>query len=121
MPYIRKTQKNQNNMSQENENKQGQLNIELTEEIAEGTYANLCILTHSHSEFIADFVQIMPGTPKAKVKSRVILTPQHAKRLMRALADNIGRYEQAFGEIQEPNDNGQGGFPVNFGGPVTQA
>ena len=68
------------------EKKKDGLNIELTEEVAEGTYSNLAIINHSPSEFVIDFIQMMPGIPKAKVKSRVILTPQHAKRLMKALA-----------------------------------
>jgi len=101
--------------------KQGQINIELSEEMAEGTYSNLAILTHSHSEFIVDFVQIMPGAPKAKVKSRIILTPQHAKRLMHALQDNIQKYEQAHGHIKEGEPQNGGNIPLNFGGPTTQA
>jgi hypothetical protein len=69
------------------EMQEGQINIELTDEIAEGIYSNLAIITHSPSEFIIDFVKIVPGVPKAKVKSRIILTPQHAKRLMHALTE----------------------------------
>ena len=71
----------------------GQLNIEISEEISEGTYANLAIITHSHAEFVVDFVNVMPGTPKSKVKSRIILTPFHAKRLMKALVENINKFE----------------------------
>lgn len=97
-----------------------QINIELSEEMAEGTYANLAIITHSNAEFVLDFVRLMPGVPKAKVKSRIILTPHHAKRLLHALADNIEKFEQVFGEI-EMNDQGQGGIPMNFGGPTAQA
>ena len=78
---------------------QNQLNIELSEEVSEGVYSNLAIMTHSSSEFVVDFVRIVPGAPKAKVKSRIIMTPQHAKRLMKALNDNISKYEQNFGEI----------------------
>ena len=70
-----------------------QLNIELTEEVASGTYANLAVINHSPTEFVVDYIQVMPGMPKAKVRSRVILTPQHAKRLLKAMADNISRYE----------------------------
>ena len=77
-----------------NNQNQGQLNIELNEKTAEGIYSNLAIITHSNSEFVIDFIKIMPGIPKAKVKSRIILTPQHAKRLMRALADNVSKFEQ---------------------------
>ena len=72
-----------------------QLNIEISEEVAEGSYANLAIITHSHAEFVIDFVNVMPGTPKSKVKSRIIFTPQHAKRFMKALTENISRYEAA--------------------------
>ena len=84
--------------------KQGnQLNIELPEEVAEGVYSNLAIISHSQSEFVIDFIRIVPNLPKAKVKSRVILTPQHARRLMRALQENIQKYEAQFGGIDEPD------------------
>ncbi|WP_416438646.1 DUF3467 domain-containing protein [Phnomibacter sp. MR] len=102
-------------MNNENPN---QLNIEITEEIAEGQYANLAIITHSHAEFVIDFVNVMPGTPKSKVKSRIIMTPQHAKRFMKALAENISRFEDANGDIQ---DLEQIEVPMNFGGPAAQA
>ncbi len=92
--------------------KQGQINIELEEEVAEGTYSNLAIINHSLSEFIVDFVNIMPGVPKAKVKSRIILTPQHAKRLTKALAENVTKFEQAHGEIK---DYELPPIPLNFG------
>ena len=85
----------------ENNNQQGQINIELDEQTAEGTYSNLAIINHSNSEFVVDFVTIMPGVPKAKVKSRIILTPQHAKRLLKALGENIQRFEAAHGKIEE--------------------
>ena len=101
----------------EDKPKQNQLNIELDESVAEGTYANLAIINHSVSEFVVDFVNVMPGTPKAKVKSRIILTPQHAKRLMKALAENINRFEKAHGEIK---DYEQPPIPMNFG-PAGQA
>ena len=100
------------------EQAQNQLNIEISEEIAEGTYANLAIITHSHAEFVMDFVSVMPGTPKSKVKSRIIFTPMHAKRFMKALEDNINRYEAANGHIQ---DLEQVEIPLNFGGPTAQA
>lgn len=106
----------------EDEKHQGnQLNIELSEEIAEGTYANLAIITHSSSEFVFDFVRVMPGVPKARVKSRVVMTPEHAKRLLRALQDNIAKFEQHHGGIKnlEPNDGGVA--PIGFGGPKAQA
>lgn len=99
------------------EDNQNQLNIELTEEIAEGIYSNLAIITHSNAEFVIDFVRVMPGVPKAKVKSRIVLTPQHAKRLMQALQDNIHKYEQAHGTIK----NSETLIPMNFGGPKAQA
>ena len=78
------------------------LTIELTKEIGEGNYANLTVITHSTSEFILDFVRVMPGVEKAPVKSRIILTPEHAKRLLMSLNENISKYEQIFGEIQIP-------------------
>ena len=91
---------------------QQQINIELSEEVAEGVYSNLAIINHSVSEFIVDFVNIMPGIPKAKVKSRIILTPQHAKRLARALNDNVKRFESTHGVIK---DYDQTPPPINFG------
>jgi len=99
-------------MSDQKPKKEGQINIELDDKIAEGTYSNLAIINHSVSEFIVDFVSVMPGQPKAKVKSRIILTPQHAKRLVKALADNVHRFEQSHGEIK---DYEQPPIPMNFG------
>ena len=104
----------------ENNQNNNQINIELSEEMAEGTYANLAIITHSNAEFVIDFVRIMPGVPKAKVKSRIVLTPQHAKRLLLALGDNINKYEEMNGVI-DINDNNSPPFPMNFGGPTAQA
>ena len=98
--------------------KPNQLNIEISEEVADGIYSNLAIITHSNSEFVLDFVRVMPGVPKAKVKSRVLLTPQHAKRLMRALADNVQKYESVHGPIRETD---MPEIPMNFGGPPAQA
>jgi Protein of unknown function (DUF3467) len=95
-----------------------QINIEISEETAEGCYANLAIITHSHAEFVVDFVNVMPGTPKSKVKSRIILTPQHAKRLMKAMIENIGKYEAANGAIKDLEEVQ---LPLNFGGPTAQA
>ena len=95
-----------------------QLNIEISEEIAEGSYANLAIITHSHAEFVIDFVNVMPGTPKSKVKSRIILTPQHAKRFMKAMTDNIDKYEALNGPIKDLEEMQ---IPLNFGGPNAQA
>ena len=91
---------------------EGQINIELDENTAEGIYSNLAIINHSASEFVLDFVCIMPGVPKAKVKSRIVLTPQHAKRLVKALAENVHRFEVAHGEIK---DTEQPTIPLNFG------
>ncbi|PRY16191.1 uncharacterized protein DUF3467 [Pontibacter ummariensis] len=99
--------------------KQNQINIELTEEIAEGEYANLAMISHSSSEFVIDFIRLMPGLPKAKVKSRVVITPEHAKRLMAALADNIRKYEDSFGEIKHSQEAPM--FPMNFGGTMGEA
>ncbi|POY38429.1 DUF3467 domain-containing protein [Solitalea longa] len=101
------------------ENNENQLNIELSEEIAEGTYSNLAIITHSSTEFVVDFIRIMPGVPKAKVKSRIVLTPEHAKRLLNALEDNIHKYEMVHGKIK--THEGQQALPMNFGGPTAQA
>ena len=95
-----------------------QLNIEISEEVAEGSYVNLAIITHSHAEFVVDFVNVMPGTPKSKVKSRIILTPQHAKRLMKALAENIEKFEAVNGVIKDLDEMA---VPLNFGGPTAQA
>ena len=101
-----------------NSNKQQeQINIELDEKIAEGIYSNLAIINHSSSEFVLDFVSIMPGIPKAKVKSRIVLTPQHAKRLMKAIGEHIHRFEVAHGEIK---DTEQTPIPLSFG-PAGQA
>ncbi|MFH1004987.1 MAG: DUF3467 domain-containing protein [Bacteroidota bacterium] len=97
-----------------------QINIELSEEIAEGIYSNLAIITHSHSEFAVDFVRIMPGMPKAKVKARIVLTPEHAKRFMKALKENISKYESAHGHIQD-TEIPSGVVPMPFGGPTAQA
>ncbi len=99
------------------DNQQPHLDIELSEEIAEGIYSNLAIITHSQSEFVLDFIKIMPGVPKARVKSRILLTPQHAKRLVKALTENIAKFEQTNGKIKDIDTP----FPMNFGGPTAQA
>ncbi|EMS33239.1 hypothetical protein C943_00516 [Mariniradius saccharolyticus AK6] len=96
-----------------------QINVELTEDIAEGIYSNLAMIAHSNSEFVIDFIRLMPGVPKAKVKSRIIMTPDHAKRLLAALKDNISKYEDAFGKIQTGQE--APGFPMNFGGTFGEA
>lgn len=96
-----------------------QINIELPEQVAEGLYSNLAIISHSHSEFVVDFIRLVPNVPKAKVKSRIILTPTHAKRLMRALSDNLKKYEAQFGTIEDKDPTP---FPpMNFNTPKAQA
>jgi hypothetical protein len=107
-------------LAMDNKNQQQQLNIELNEEVAQGVYSNLAIITHSPAEFVVDFIRAMPGVPKARVQSRIILTPQHAKRLMKAMADNIAKYEAQHGKITEMAGP-EHVFPVNFGGPQGQA
>ena len=102
----------------ENQQEQQQLNIELTEEVGDGTYANLAIITHSFAQFVVDFVNVMPNMPKAKVKSRVVMTPQLAKRLMKGLIDNVKRFEAQYGPIK---DQEAVNLPFNFGGPAAQA
>lgn len=99
---------------------ENQLNIELSEEIAEGIYANLAVITHSNSEFVLDFIRIMPGAPKAKVKSRIVLTPDHAKRLLMALEDNISKFEMVNGKIKLRN-SANSDMPFSLGGPTAQA
>ena len=101
------------------EEKVNQISIELSEGVAEGVYANLAMISHSNAEFVIDFVRVMPGVPKAKVKSRIVITPGHAKRLLKALAENIGKYENSFGNIKE--ESLIPSFPVNFGGNVGEA
>lgn len=99
--------------------KPNQINIELSEEVAEGEYANLAMIAHSNTEFVIDFIRMMPGVPKAKVKSRIVITPEHAKRLLYALKDNIEKYEGTFGEIKKSDDVPK--FPINFGGTMGEA
>ena len=97
------------------EQKQTQLEIDLSHEVAQGTYANLTIIAHSTSEFIIDFIRLMPGVTKPEVKSRIILTPENAKRLMLALQDNIWKYEQDNGTIRLASENQQPtGFPIDL-------
>ncbi|HBB48470.1 MAG TPA: DUF3467 domain-containing protein [Flavobacteriaceae bacterium] len=99
-------------MSDNKTQKPNQINIELDENIAQGIYSNLAIINHSQSEFVLDFISVMPGVPKSKVKSRIVLTPQHAKRLLKAIADNVQRFESMHGEIK---DYQQSTMPINFG------
>ena len=101
-------------MEMSDSKKKKEINIELDQETAQGTYSNLAIINHSVSEFVVDFINIMPGSPKAKVRSRIILTPQHAKRFVKALNDNVHRFENAHGEIK---DYEQPPSPLNFGPP----
>ena len=108
-------------MEEKDKNKKNQINIELKEDVAQGTYSNLVIITHSSSEFVLDFVRVMPGIPKAEVKSRVILTPEHAKRLMLALTDNVEKYEKTHGPIKNIEPTAGSVMPMNFGGPAGQA
>ncbi|HNZ61868.1 MAG TPA: DUF3467 domain-containing protein [Paludibacteraceae bacterium] len=98
------------------ENNENQINIELSAEVAEGIYSNLAIISHSSSEFVLDFIRIMPGLPKAPVKSRIILTPEHAKRLLFALQENIAKYEQQNGKIKIDENSFMPPFPMGFGG-----
>jgi hypothetical protein len=107
-------------MSDNKNQNQNPFNIELSEDVAQGVYSNLAVITHSPAEFVIDFIRIMPGVPKSKVKSRIILTPEHAKRLVAALSDNISKYEAVHGTIREVKGSGPV-MPVNFGGPTAQA
>lgn len=101
-----------------NPNHGNQLEIELTEQEANGTYSNLVMISHSPSEFVLDFISVMPGIPKAKVIKRLVITPDHAKRLVKALQDNITRYEGSFGTI---NAHDRQDFPMQFRGPMPEA
>ena len=97
------------------DNQNNQLQIELLQDDAQGEYANLAIITHSSSDFIVDFARVLPGVPKAQVKSRVILAPEHAKRLLAALQENIVRYEREFGPIKIPNQEPRTATPFAIG------
>ena len=105
-------------MATDNKQLQNQLNIEISEEVSEGQYANLAIITHSHAEFVFDYVNVMPGKPKSKVKSRIIMTPFHAKRFMKAIIENVQKFEASHGEIKDMETVE---LPFNFGGPPAQA
>jgi hypothetical protein len=104
----------------EQQNVGNELNIELKEDIALGVYSNLAVITHSASEFIIDFVSMLPALAKAPVVSRIILTPENAKRLMSALQENVLKYETAHGIIKI-DGGGLPPIPMNFGGPTAQA
>ncbi len=99
----------------EKENSKGQFQVELPADVAQGDYANFAIITHSSSDFVLDFARVLPGVPKAQVKSRVILAPEHAKRLLMALQENIVRYEREFGPIKIPNQEPRTIAPFNIG------
>jgi hypothetical protein len=107
--------KNNNQIPQET-----QMEVELNEDMAEGVYANLAMIAHSHSEFVLDFIRMMPGVPKAKVKARVVITPEHAQRLLVALQDNIRKYEEEYGKVMAMEDQAFR-FPMNFKGTVGEA
>ncbi len=106
-------------MSKENQPQGPQLQIELPEDVADGIYSNLAIISHSNSEFVVDFIRMLPQVPKAKVKSRIILTPEHAKRLVFALTDNIKKFESQFGKIADSNEPAYP--PMHFNTPKAQA
>ncbi len=103
---------------EDKKNQKPELALEISEEVADGIYSNLAIITHSNAEFVIDFVKVMPGVPKAKVKSRILLTPQHCKRLLAAMQENVQKFEAVHGPIKQTE-----GFaiPMNFGGPTAQA
>ena len=101
--------------------KKEELNLELNSEVAKGSYSNLAIITHSSSEFILDFARMLPGVPKAEVTNRVIMTPEHAKRLFLALRDNLSTYEEQFGEIKLCNNQKGGGIPIDLDNNTAQA
>ena len=91
--------------------KNQEMQIELPADVAQGTYANLALITHSSSEFVVDFIRMMPGVPKAQLKSRIILTPEHAKSLLFALQDNVRKYEEHYGQINMEKGNYMATFP----------
>jgi len=107
---------NDNNM--ESKKATNSIEIELTDAEATGSYSNLVMITHSASEFVLDFISMMPGRPKAKVVKRMIITPDHAKRLSAALAENVSRYEKEHGEIKQKD---RPEIPLNYRGPIPEA
>ncbi|MCK5833551.1 DUF3467 domain-containing protein [bacterium] len=92
-----------------------QIQIELPPDVAEGIYANFAVITHSPSEFVIDFARMVPGAPKAKVQGRIIMTPMNAKMLLKALGDNIEKFEKQFGEIKTPDKNPDAKGAIGFG------
>jgi Protein of unknown function (DUF3467) len=119
LPIFKKLKTNQVKNKIENP-QETQMEVELSEDMAEGVYANLAMIAHSHSEFVLDFIRMMPGVPKAKVKARVVITPEHAQRLLQALKDNIRKYEEAYGKVTAMEDQNFH-FPMNFKGTVGEA
>jgi hypothetical protein len=117
----RKTNIENKMAKQQQQQEENQINVELSEEMAEGEYVNLAMIAHSQSEFVIDFIKMMPGIPKARVKSRVILTPDHVYRLMQALKENIQRYEEAYGPITDDQSQIGFQFPMNYRGPIGEA
>ena len=105
-------------MKKANNSDKNNINIELDENTAQGSYSNLVIVNHSPTEFVLDFINVMPGSPKAKVRSRIILTPQHTKRFLKALEENLNKYESSFGDIKNLQRDV---YPINFGGPTGEA
>lgn len=110
--------KQSNKIMENNDDQNNQIQIELPDDIAQGIYSNLAIIAHSSSEFVIDFVRILPGMPKAKVQSRIVITPEHAKRLLYALNENINRFESQNGAIQVDNP---AGFLPPINGPIGEA
>ena len=102
-------------MKKANKSEKNNINIELDENTAQGSYSNLVIVNHSPTEFVLDFINVMPGSPKAKVRSRIILTPQHTKRFLKALEENLSKYESSFGDVKNLQRDV---LPINFGGPT---
>ena len=102
-------------MSDKKENK---INIEIKEDVANGIYSNLVVINHSPSEFVFDFISMMPGFSKAKVRSRIVLAPQHAKKFMKILNQNIENFESKNGTIKTVDLKK---IPLDFGGPKAQA
>ncbi len=98
-----------------------ELGFEISKEVAAGNYSNLAIITHSGSEFFIDFAKVMPAMPKASIATRVIMTPEHAKRLFLALRDNLSKYESQFGEIKLHNNTPKGTIPMGFGPNTAEA
>ena len=92
--------------------KENNINIELDESITQGLYSNLVIVNHSPTEFVLDFINVMPGAPKAKVRSRIILTPDHTKKFINALGENLNKYEKSFGKIKNFQKEV---IPISFG------